>query len=317
MDGENVKTTEWQCPFCNRYLSTKHRLASHLNKKTPCSDKKTIEQPQINHNEKKKIPGGIEYDISENGKKRYKCRYCDKTYSAKNSVYTHMKKSCTQNPARMENIITDNSNTIVNTTHNNTNNTDNSTVNNINNSTTNNNIDNSVNNNILNQNFNLEKFGKEPTDDRHIYDVVTQLEMSDSERYARLTSLRNRNPDIPENHNVCIPDLKQPRALVYDDTGFHHLDVNTVVYTMLSKNLFAFADYGADDMNERLTKKLDQLIEYGNAYVRNRMPPEERAKLINDQKLALYDNTDNVLIQKKEYEEYMELKRQKRKIKET
>lgn len=292
------KITKWRCSRCLKYLSTKERLKFHLERKFPC---KPVVQ---NVNDTEGTSDSLDFIIDIDGKKRHVCRGCDKTFAAKSGAYRHMRKSCKgKKPA----IQVDESVQINNNNSNNTN----TTTNNTNNIT-----DNSINtnNNTLNQtnntNFNLAQFGKEKKNPEHISSVLRRRGTTPRDDYVRMSTLKHLHPAYPENHNVYIPNINKTVAVVYTDLGFRSFDSNQIISQSISDNLYDLGDYE----DSRYEQRQDELISYGNSYIQGRMDPEEKALLHKGYMLAYHDNTNNVLMKREEYEEYMKLKRQARAI---
>ncbi len=77
------------CVKCEKIFSHKHHLENHLNKKNPCDN--LIKREECENNKEKKIINAKTLNEYLN---KCQCVYCEKKFTAKNSVLYHIKNSC-------------------------------------------------------------------------------------------------------------------------------------------------------------------------------------------------------------------------------
>ncbi len=117
------------CEYCNRGIKNQNNWIRHTKTKKHLRnlEKVSLSIPKVSQKVSFSIPK-VSQNIpkeKENESSRFACNYCDKTFTKKNNMYRHQKKSCKKKP--VEQII--NNNTINNNNCNNTTKTQNITNN--------------------------------------------------------------------------------------------------------------------------------------------------------------------------------------------
>jgi hypothetical protein len=85
---------KYSCHKCEKNFDQKHHLVNHLNKKNACD--KLVDR----EGKKRILCDEIEIDVDIDAKKiresldEYKCAFCDKQFTQKGNVVTHMKNNC-------------------------------------------------------------------------------------------------------------------------------------------------------------------------------------------------------------------------------
>jgi hypothetical protein len=184
---------EYTCELCNKTFKLKHHLAQHMNKKNSCVKEelqcckcsKTFNSIYV-------LRRHLNKKISCKDNKYYTCSVCNKQYINKYVFNRHVKNDHKNQDA---------------TTINNTNNINNGTINNNNNT----NCD-TINNNI---NITLA-FGQEQTDYLEKEEQIMKILNSGFKCMKQLIEDKHYNDEHPENHNICITDLRGRRTLIYN-----------------------------------------------------------------------------------------------------
>jgi ElaB/YqjD/DUF883 family membrane-anchored ribosome-binding protein len=244
---------EYRCSCCN-YVSDKRRyIVRHIQKKVSCGE-----------GEK----GIIEVPIT------IKCDYCDKRFASGETLNKHIKKVCTvKNSAsvmlmeeiqklkeELRNLSKNPSNVMINKKSNVT----------VNNQTI-----------IIN---NYENTSMEKITDK-IYNKI----IKGSETYKiipRLIKHIHFNPDIPENHNICISNLNNKYLSVFRNNHWEIENKNDEIGNLISDKETNISDWIAEKGDE-----YPQAKEKYDEYLEQKYGDEELCKTIRREvEMILYNN---------------------------
>ncbi len=168
-----------------------------------------------------------------NNNKDHECNYCHKTFSRKNVLYKHQKKNCKVAMQDNKNkqdifdklVLLENKNKQLEEELKNKNKQTEEDIkklrdeiNIMQNVSISNNINsNNINNNNINNtiNINIVPHGKE--DIGKIMDMLLKSAKRGLNSVCELTESMHFNPELPEFHNVYIPDIKNKHAMVFEN----------------------------------------------------------------------------------------------------
>lgn len=147
------------------------------------------------------------------------CHRCGNVFSSRSSKSHHL-KHCTSNAlAEMVNCHN-------NTTNNNIANQQNQTAETINN------VNNQQNNNF-NININLNNFGEESLD--HITpEMLDRFVREINSGIAKCLEMIHFNPDVPQNHNIRVENIKGQLVAVFENNDWVIKDMNDTVNKMIN-----------------------------------------------------------------------------------
>ena len=151
--------------------------------------------------------------------KKYKCKYCNKSYNHSSSMYKHMKREHNdeqkiETDEQSGTISTKNGESVVIN--------DNSVVNNTTNNTT-------------NQIFIIQKFGNENIDyitDDYIQNRLKQPKQGINDIIRQI----HFNPGRPENHNIKITNKKLPYVSIFSADGWQLEDKKKIINQIINKS---------------------------------------------------------------------------------
>ena len=173
----------FSCDNCLREFSRKDYLKKHLGRKNPCKKNEFLKKSQQSVNIKTTKSQHL-----DNIKNDIFCKYCDKTFSFKQSMYRHMKKC-----KKKDLYIKNNSQNITNISN-----------------TNNNNSNNTIN---ITNNINIRPFGKENLESIKKKDIIDILNKS----YLSFPkALKRIHYDIPENRNFYQPNKNKKYIKYYN-----------------------------------------------------------------------------------------------------
>lgn len=308
------------CDKCTKEFTKKSTYKNHLKRKTPCKKiikiSKNIEDeinlnPNKNHieSEKNHIESKKNHIESENNKI---CSYCEREFATNSNMNRHMKNNCKakklhddnkkekekifekllnqmkelkkQNIKLVNELIEQNkkihklelSKKIINKNNNN------------------NNIVNS-NNNITNNNtFNIVAFGNENLTSVND-DVFKSILNKGFMAIPKFVQYLHFNKNIPENHNVYIPNIQSKYAMIYDGQDWNLVDKSNIIDTLYDEKEMHLEDKFTefyDSLNISTKKKFERFLD-------QQEDDKIKNQIKENIKLLLYNKKNIVMITKK------------------
>ena len=249
----------YKCIKCDRKFSKKYNLDKHMERKTSCTK-------QINCNDANT------------------CKYCDKIFKSKTSIYSHLKNGACKK-------YTESINQNVNT----------GTINNTNiekqmiDTQNNLNVDKMVMDNVK-----VVKFGNEDisyiSDD--IYQTILGKGYKSVEEFVDHTHF---NSNHPENHNIYIADIKNNYVLLYDGLQWNIKDRDEAIEDLI----YAKSDYLSVKFEELMHKLSPMDIKKFTNFMKNRDNDIKMKMVKTDLKLMLYNNRHIPVLLRKQLETNM------------
>ena len=309
--------SDFFCEICKKKFSRAYNLKRHLERKIPCKvveEKKTYQNiPTAQKNipkhtktyqttQKKhtktyqNIPGGYENEISgeitqKNEQNKFSCKYCQKSFSTKNSLYRHINElRCHSMPddkileikrKSKNKVIQTKKNQIVERAHNNHNifnnffkeneesNVGTSVINNIENLSNTNNINNITHYNNVNHienvnqiNIKINPFGKENISFLTKEDKLRILERV----YNGVPELIKTIHSHPENRNIFLPNVnKNVIAYLNDKNEIQYENKTDICQQLIDDNIERIDEFFNEfkneiksTMKERIGKMIDK-----------------------------------------------------------
>ena len=288
----------FECNKCYKNFTHKYLLDKHLINKTPCDKPKkiieylTIKIDEININLDKL------YNLSLQSKK--KCFYCENNFSTKQNLERHIENYCIDKKKILEDkfkyidIIENKKNDLKIIIENNKMlkkikrlKRERNNINIINNTINNNNNNNTINI-VMNNNIQLNAFGKED---------LSHLNNDDYKNYITnlLPGLIKYITDIhysdamPANQNICIPKLTSNIGMIYDGYKWISKDTHEIIHKLVRKNV-PLLDNKLNELEEN--KIIDSNIydSYNEAITLYYEKNDVKKKIEKDLILKLYDN---------------------------
>ena len=273
----------YQCIRCNYQTSQRTHFKNHLFRKNLCKATNTefskehmvnyyidefpeLSSIKIKRGKKKiqNIPHNATIlpqnntNLTNFESKEFRCEFCQKKYSRKDSLYRHQKKSCKskiekkdlydkietlineitlikeENKKLKEELIVSKyeSNTMINS---------NNTI---------------KNNTIKNNNIQINNYGSENID--YITDkVFMKLLSTPLSAIPKLIELKHFNPKHPENHNIKITNIHDKFAKIYKDNKWLISHKKDVILDLVENGYADFEEF--KDLNEEeITNKIKE-----------------------------------------------------------
>ena len=268
----------YQCIRCGYQTSQRTHFKNHLFRKNLCKSKinnfskedminyyiddfPELSNIKIKRSKKKlpKLPHNTTFIpqnntiLTNSEMKEFRCEFCNKIYSRKDSLYRHQKKSCKskiekkdlydkietlineitlikeENKKLKEELIVTKyeSNTMINS-----------------------------NNTIKNNNIQINNYGSENID--YITDkVFMKLLSTPLSAIPKLIELKHFNPKHPENHNIKITNIHDKFAKIYKDNKWLISHKKDVISDLVDNGYADFEEF--KDLNEEeLTAKIKE-----------------------------------------------------------
>lgn len=263
----------YTCKLCNKDFLLKSNYLTHLNRKNPCV-KEQIKCKKCNRyftllsdlqkHQNKKNPCDKKIIL--------KCKICNKQYITLRNYNKHIKSHPEINNISNTNKI----------------NNDQQTINIMNNSHNTTNITNNVVNNI---NITINKFGKE--DVQHITDEVLVKILNDGYKsFNNLIKEIHFNKDVPQNHNVYIPNINKKNALIFDGERWILLSKNKILDDLIDNNDTIITN---NDVRDKMTSyAINRLNRFINDYNDPDKIDDIKKNIKNDIEMILYNYRDVV-----------------------
>jgi hypothetical protein len=209
-----------ECKRCGYECDMQYILKRHLQRKKPC-------QPLVSDISTEKLL--IEIENLENESKNFKCKFCDKTFTASSNMYRHQ-KTCKNNISITEDTKISEIEILKATVSDICKKLDDLNNTKVQPQIITNNIDNTVNNNI----YVLNNFGNESY--QHITDeFLKNCIMNSMSGVKTLIEKIHFSEDAPLNKNVRIRSLKNNLVEVADNKKWVVKDANEAMETMINK----------------------------------------------------------------------------------
>ena len=319
-DSQNV--LKYECHLCHKVLTRKSNLTRHIN--LYCKVKKierkientgrvqndTIYIHDDNDNDncnivfddQEHIPPHKTHNPHKNAqhKSQYTCEYCHKMFTRRDTLTRHKKKYCKvrkENEEDMKKLLNklvkqmeeqnndigklkkenkklhkkvdtlESGSTTLNNTHKNSHN-----------------ITNNVQNNI-----NLLSFGKDNTEGISNEEIKAILKRGFNS-IQLITKKTNFDPNIPENHNVYINNIKSQYAITYNK-GRWVLDKTEDVIDRIYDDKYYFLEGKYQELKDKLTpydrKKIERILDQYEGIKKIRTFEEIRLILYNNRHIPL------------------------------
>lgn len=230
---------KYKCERCGHPTSTKSNLLQHLRKKTPCIANNSQRSREVIINEL------LEPIVDNNSDKNFKCDYCNKRLSSAPGKSQH-KKICPKRPELLmetmiknlqeelnknkndiidlrEQLMKNNTTTIMNTNH-------------IHNQHNNNNINIIVNN-----------FGNETTP-MFTPEFLNHCLLNPSKGLTSLIEKIHYNPELPENYNLRHKSTKQNTLQKFIDHNWHDCDASNTLDELIRKGYRILNTYYSENV---------------------------------------------------------------------
>ena len=221
-------------------------------------------------------------------RKRFICKYCNKSFKYSQGLSKHIKYTCKKNDdedlkelVRLLNEQNKQQNEKINTLQKKINKLSNKlkiTSNNVIHSTNNNNYGIINNNNIVLNNYNDTDFSH--LTDTDYVSIIKQINYGIPKMIEKI----HFNPNKPENMNVYISNMKNKFIMMYKDGSWQLQDRNKEVDKMFDKNFYQLQDWLNENNKYDFLRKQFKRLE-------NNIEHKEVEQMIKDEmKLILYNN---------------------------
>lgn len=279
---------EYKCEVCHKIFTMKISYERHKNRKNPCKPEK------------------------EMATNEYKCENCNKIFNYKYSLSRHQTESCklVNNQPKQTTISNNNTksfiqmpegikeqNIIVNGNIINGDVVNNTFINNI--------INNNDNKNLT---FNIVPFGKEIGIDAISEAKYREIVYRGYSSICKLIDQIHFNEDIPENHNVCIKNLRTNYANTFDGETWELRDKEEVIDQLISTK-YELLEEMYDKLTSGNKKRINENRAIGFVRLKEDYDNNEKTmkRLRNDVELQLYNRRHITLKTKKKHDEQLKL----------
>jgi hypothetical protein len=321
-----------QCEICEKEFDFNYLLQRHLNKKKPCKKKisiKEINESKISIYDRKiilydkqieEIQNNIQYLTELSVQSKKSCKFCNKKLANKNNVERHIENSCNnkkylindkeeiiieknklieeknklieeynkteekEKTEELQNQIKILQNTVQKLMNKNIKETPPNTI--INNNTTINNP--TINNNLT---ININSFGKESLN--HITETDYKKYLNGFFKgFLNLIEKIHFDENAPENHNVCLTNMRSKYAYVCENNNWVLKDKEDIINKLINKKYDLLNDKFEElEENNKLNNKiLDNFKEFQENY--NDTEAQKNTK--ENVKLMLYNNREKI-----------------------
>jgi len=242
---------KFKCSVCNYESFRKDDVQKHINKKNKCGNG----IPTITI---------ISIDV--------KCNLCNKFFTTMPSMQRHM-KICKANKTNLEIELMEKDKKIIEL--------ENKLAQN---STTNNNINTNIQNNYITIQLRPYTDPKLPEDIDDLNDIYEDAWDKKKSIHTFIERI-HFNPDMPENHNMCITNLRTNLAKVFTGQGWETKDQNKLLDEIISR-CSRELDKWVKSSKKRRDRYENDFIEYITQEGKKKFDDETKAEV----KLLLYDS---------------------------
>lgn len=292
-----MNINRYSCTICNLSYSSRQNLWKHTNKKHKnnfSSESHDVLQNCTNFTQNPDIvlqnctnftpnvwiTPTITTDETQSEVQKNQCKYCLKTYSRPYSAKRHEAKCILKNPnnevENLKTIIKQQSEEInqmknaltklINDKKQPKKNSKKSNDNNINNGTI---INNKVNNKVINDNkvitnnINIIKFGSESLEDLLTEKEILKILNSRYQSLEESIKTVHLNKNRPEYQNICITNLKDDLAYIYNGEQFETVSKKVMLDELIdihTENIEVTFDNYKDKLNEKTVGILENFL---------------------------------------------------------
>jgi len=285
------------CLKCDKYFPKNCQLQRHLNKKYPCVTNNILTVKNIN-----KI-NEIEDKIKELTKKSIEseknCKFCTRKFANKNNIERHIELVCPakkdmveeknkllnenkileerEKTEKLQNQINNLQNTVQQLISKNINETLQNTI-----------INNTINNNLT---ININSFGKESLN--HITETDYHKYLNGFFKgFLKLIEKIHFDENAPENHNVCLTNMRSKYAYVCENNNWVLKDKEDIINNLINKKYDLLNDK-FEELEEN-NKLCDKTMENFKEFQENYNVAEAQKNTKENVKLMLYNNREKV-----------------------
>jgi hypothetical protein len=286
---------EYKCDYCNFNTKKKYNYDKHLqSNKHKLIESKTVVTPKTTQSQQLVIPESTQ--TPPNSANLFECKYCEQKFKFKQSMYRHIKYTCTKNKTedltelvrllnlqleQQKNQLEHKDKQLETQTKQIEKLMDKLEINNTYNT-----------NNTINVTNNINLLNYKDTDMSHITDLDYRKCLKNLNRCViKLIEKVHFNPEKPENMNMYISNIKNNHIMLYKDDKWI-LTEKDELKTIYDDKEYLIGYWLEDHPNE------DELIKIYNKYMDNKTDKLTMKELENKLKLLMFNNKSLVLKQK-------------------
>ena len=287
-----------KCEKCDKEFKKNCQLQNHLNRKFPCITIEGIINKYLN--KIKKIDNDIEEITKISIETNKECNFCNKTFSSKHNLIRHIEKSCLSKKEMInkrdklnndkdklinENITEKLTNKI-NELQNSIDDLKNKDI------ITTQNITNNIQNNLI---VNINSFGKETLNHITLQDYKKYFN-SFFKGFLNFIEKVHFDENAPENHNLCITNIKSKYIHVYENNDWILKEKNDIIDDLVTNkfNLLTNKYEELEEAKQLNNKTINNFEEFQQNY-ENKDAQKNTKK---DVSLMVYNNKEKVNIKK-------------------
>jgi hypothetical protein len=292
----------YQCDKCGKEFKYKYLYKNHENRKYDCNSIDNIDN--IYNNKINLIQDEIKIKTELSINKKDLCYFCNLTLSINTNIKRHINEYCKVKKILVDNIekikneklnlihqqqinkLKEENNILKNNNSNNT--INNITINNINNI---NNVNNTQNNLVI-----MNPFGKEDLSHLKIQDYIKYLN-GFFPGFVGYIDKVHFDENMPQNHNICISNLRSKYISIHDGTKWITKDKNDVIDSLILKKHNQLSSICEQLGNE---KKIDRnVIENFEEFCESFKNKDAQKTIKTNIVTMLYDNKHKIKFKKK------------------
>jgi len=283
----------YTCPRCGFQTKTRFNIHRHFERKVKCQvtlkninisdcyeyilyDHHICVNKNVNKNENNVNKNVNKNDNSVNNvninvnikNQQYKCNFCEKLFSYRQSRYLHM-KTCPKKAKKFL-VSVDEKNKIIENLKN-----ENEVLKNNKNTT--------IQNNTINNTVIINAFGKENLtyiNKEYIHGLIKEGPYGS---IRKLIKYIHFNPDHKENHNIKIPNKRDKYAMVYDGSMWQVRNKKSMITTIADHAYGVIAEHCEDIISKKLDRFRDDFESEESRYMK-RLAEDTELIILNGQK---------------------------------